>query len=232
MANPYTMPSPQAPFVDPANGAITQVWLGLMREYMKGLKAERAPGRIEPFELSAADLADDTKFVQAGVTAGLGVGDYLGWALCNGNNGTVDRNGYFIHGSTVAAGTVVGNNDSSHVHDRGAHQHAAGTLAGPSHTHGAGTICAEISTAGAVFFWNSVATISNWISSYKVNAAGGGADATTYGYGAQCLGNTAAGGTGAVTGSTAIDGAGNTGAASATDNRPLSMSVVFLMRVP
>lgn len=118
MANPYSMPSIQAPMVDD-KGRITQVWAGLLRDYMIGLKAERAPGRVEMFYLSAADVADVTKFVQAGATAGLGVGDYLGWAICNGNNGTPAPGATFPRFSVTAAGTTGGSDSSAHTHAPG-----------------------------------------------------------------------------------------------------------------
>jgi hypothetical protein len=69
--------------------------------------------------LSAADLADASQF-QA---TGLGVGNYLGWAVCNGNNGTADLTGRFPRMVATGAGAKGGEDTNSHTHDRGNHQH-------------------------------------------------------------------------------------------------------------
>ncbi len=101
MSNKLHMPSLQAEFVK-AGGFLSSVWSKFLRELVVHVDAEMAPGRVVGFELSAADLIDDTKFVTSGTTTGLGVGDYLGWAYCNGNNDTTDRVAEFAAFTTLA----------------------------------------------------------------------------------------------------------------------------------
>jgi hypothetical protein len=206
MANPYQLPTMSAPAVD-SGGLFTQPWSKTMREIIIALTAERAPKRYEFFGLSAADLADPAKFVQAGATAGLGTGDYLGWALANGNNGTENYDGYFIYGSTAAAGTIVGDNSSAHVHASAAHVHAAGS------------ITADLDIRDATHFDVKLAACSNWTSNFTVTETAYAGSANGMTNGLVCLGNSAS--------TTPAD----TGAASVSDNRPLSKSLVPLMRV-
>jgi hypothetical protein len=99
-------PNLAAPLV--AGDRITPAWAKYLREIHAQVTAELSPGRIAPFYLDAADLADADQFVQAGTTAGLGVGIRLGWALCNGNNGTPALDGKYLAWSTAAAGTEYG----------------------------------------------------------------------------------------------------------------------------
>jgi hypothetical protein len=118
------MPSLQAPLTD-ANGRMPVVWAQFLRELMVRANAEMSPGRIQPFSLTAAQLADEANFVQSGDTAGKGVGEYLGWALCNGNNGTPSLDAKFLRWSTAAAGSAGGSdsvtlsvpNLPAHTHD-------------------------------------------------------------------------------------------------------------------
>ena len=212
MTDPYKMPPLQSPFVD-GSGKITQPWAGLLRDYLVALKAERAPGRVQPFWLSAADVADATKFIQAGADEGKGINDYLGWAKCDGNDGRPTADEVFLRWGLAghdAAGASGGSDSSAHTHDRGAHSHS---LAGD-----AGYACIGLAA-------DAGATVIRLKKSAKVFAATQNASAVTAAadtnnnYGVQ-LG-----------GLTASDGAGNTGAASATDNRPAFYSWVPLLRV-
>jgi hypothetical protein len=104
-------PNLAAPLV--AGDRITPAWAKYLREIHAQVTAELSPGRIAPFYLEAADLTDDDQFVQSGTTAGLGVGIRLGWALCNGNNGTPVLDGKYLAWSTAAAGTEFGSDTLS-----------------------------------------------------------------------------------------------------------------------
>lgn len=66
-------------------------------------------------EVTAADIANAAKFVVGGGTAGLGVGDYEGWAICNGNNGTRAL-GKFLRGAPAGVGAGGGSDSSAHTH--------------------------------------------------------------------------------------------------------------------
>lgn len=85
------------------------------------------------------------------------------------------------------------------------HTHNAGTLAGPSHTHSGTTLTADVTIAAATpgAFINRVSNATaNWNATHEISGAGAGSTATNRASGAQVQGNTGAGGTGAVTGST------------------------------
>ena len=73
------------------------------------------PNSVVLTTLSAADLADTTKFS----ATGLGAGAHLGWAVCNGNNGTANLAGRFPRMITTGAGTTGGEDANSHAHAAG-----------------------------------------------------------------------------------------------------------------
>lgn len=90
-------------------------------------------------------------FTQSGPNAGNGIGNMTGWAVCNGNNGTVDLENRFIVGGRVSDGqttitgsatTTGGTKDAivvSHAHtasstNDGVHTHTA-TDAGHTHSY-------------------------------------------------------------------------------------------------
>ena len=86
-----------------------------------------------PAYLSAGDISTNFDGTGLGTTT-----RWIGWAICNGNNGTPNLNNVFPRWSTVAAGTTGGEDTNSHTH-------AAGTSGAPSnntsdaeasHTHG------------------------------------------------------------------------------------------------
>jgi hypothetical protein len=54
------------------------------------LRAETTPGRIALFDPNYAVATSALLFVQSGSKAGLGLNNYSGWAVCNGNNGTTN----------------------------------------------------------------------------------------------------------------------------------------------
>ncbi|OFW58445.1 MAG: hypothetical protein A2Y75_01675 [Candidatus Solincola sediminis] len=99
MKTPH-MPNMRNP-ISVQGGVLTTPWAKFLGEILIHVNAEMATGRVVGFELVASDLIDSTKFVTSGSTTGLGVGDYLGWAYCNGNNGTTDRVAEFAAFTTL-----------------------------------------------------------------------------------------------------------------------------------
>lgn len=88
-------------------------------------------GAIVGFYLTAADVADTTKFDDTG----LGVGNYDGWAICNGENGTPDLDGRYMRLVTSGGGDLVGSDSSAHTHAVD-HDHGSFTSgAEAAHTH-------------------------------------------------------------------------------------------------
>ncbi len=69
---------------------------------------------FNPFYFIYADPTDDTIFETTGVTKGIGKGIYLGYAIANGNNGTIDMRGMFpmpysdIDATFSTVGTAAG----------------------------------------------------------------------------------------------------------------------------
>jgi hypothetical protein len=83
------------------DGKLNPAWSQFLRELLIHANTEASPGRVAMFEPAEADVADPEKFVDSGATEGLGVGPYLGWAYCNGNNGTTDRVAEFAAFTTL-----------------------------------------------------------------------------------------------------------------------------------
>ena len=229
VARPYTVPSAQSPIVDPANGAITQVWLGLIREMIdKGLRPELAPGRMDLFKLSAATLADDTCFVLAGATAGLGLGDYAGWAICNGNNGTDDWSDRYPRCNIAGGSALSGADDDTHTHSVDVPDHGhANDFAVDSHVLDstevpatdigpAAAVDVEMDAAAGAARRNLAYTASNGAGN-KLQVQGGG-----LGHIHPLSGSVTA---------TDIPAFDSAAAGGATGNRPLSRDCVMMMRV-
>jgi hypothetical protein len=88
-----------------------------------------------------------TEFTTAGATAGVGISDrYLGWALCNGNNGTADLSDKFVKGLGASTNDRdTGGNSSFSILEENLppHKHSSGTIriddaTGSGHTHATG----------------------------------------------------------------------------------------------
>src|SRR5574343_1433246 len=155
-------------------------------------------------ELSAGDIA--TYFDGTGL--GIVGARWEGWAIRNGNNGTTNATGKFTRWNTAGSGGTGGSESSAHTHDRGAHAHAAGTLT------------AELTGWSGTELVMAVKACADWVSQRLLTITSNVADATK-------TANTGL----IIDGSTASDGSGNTGAASATDNKPAYFSLVPLKRV-
>ncbi len=119
------------------------------------------PKTILPSEVDAADIADNTKFVVGGGTAGLGVGAYEGWAICNGNNGTRSL-GKFLRATTAGIGAGGGSDSSAHTHSEGS------LYAGLDVYDGSDRIVADLSSGKT---WNSTHQI-NWANPLAVVTVG------------------------------------------------------------
>lgn len=208
-----SFPSLQAAIAGAATVAPT--WAKWFRELHAALNAEQSPGRICPFYLSAADLADATQFIQGGATAGLGVGTRLGWALCNGNNGTPTLNDTFLRWSTSAAGTTGGSDTQTHTV-------SGSSGAGTTHSHGAGTLQADCLMDSSGFY--AALSGSGFAVDYKQSVA------STYSTPGGNTNNSAdvSGSTGAESSHTHPSG---TLAADSADNRPAFKTLVPLMRL-
>lgn len=110
------LPRPSTPVADGKPEPMSRSWLQWLRELVASHEAHKIPiGAVVPFSLSAAQMTDPDSFVQAGATAGLGLGSFAGWAVANGNNGTPDLDGRFVRleesgagSASVAVSTVAG----------------------------------------------------------------------------------------------------------------------------
>lgn len=72
------------------------------------------PGDIKEIDCDDAYIA--ANFVTSGPTEGLGLNERLGWAICNGKNGTVNRNGRVgvAWGSIYSAmGALIGSQNNA-----------------------------------------------------------------------------------------------------------------------
>lgn len=91
------LPRPSTPVADGKPEPMSRSWLQWLRELVASHESHKFPiGAVVPFSLSAAQMSDPDSFVQAGTTAGLGLGAFAGWAVANGNNGTPDLDGKFV----------------------------------------------------------------------------------------------------------------------------------------
>jgi hypothetical protein len=141
---------------------------------------------------------------------GLGYFDkaYSGWAICNGSNGTPNLADKFVRckaSGTIAAGATGGNDSSSHTHDRGVHQHLTAVGFDAYGIYGN----ADGGGAGYLPTYGSTVVTKNRIWTATTTAA-----TTDL---RQAYTNT--------------DGSGNTGAASATDNKPAYYELIPVMRI-
>jgi hypothetical protein len=144
---------------------------------------------------------------------------WAGWAICNGNNGTPDDNGKFTRANTSAAGATGGSDSSAHTHPND-HDHASfnsgsTTLTDaqvPATEIGVGAIDVRMDTAAGAVCRNLA---------YTAGAASPSGNAISVQGGGQ--GHLHAVDVPAYT--------GDTGAASATDNRPAYAEKVPLMRI-
>jgi len=161
------------------------------------------PKSVVMTTLTAADLADTTKFS----ATGLGIGAYLGWAICNGNNATTNLTGRFPRMITTGAG-ATGGSDAAHTHTMASHTHAPGTMyaAMSMNIHGAGLAFQAAIPPANPFTPNHLYTVTAENESYVTPNEGG----------VPVLGATAA---------------PSTDATSATDGRPAYYELVPLCKI-
>lgn len=141
---------------------------------------------------------------------GLGTGTLLGWALCNGNNGTPNLLNRFIMGTVTSAGLLV--TGGSNTHTITTAELAAHTHTGPSHTH---TGPPHTHTTDINCYWS----ISQHAAGTVPAMIEGTNNITSSSSG---TGATGASGTGAT---------GSTGSGSAFDSRPAYMQLAFIKKL-
>ena len=182
-----------------------------------------------PAYLSAGDVSANFDGTGLGITA-----RWLGWAICNGNNGTPNLNNVFPRWSTAAAGTT-GGADSQASNVTGAVLSGApgiGTLAAPAHTHGLSAGFADIGAGlgNNRIDWNPVA--GEWTNAYKSTALTWTPDTTAESYGTQLAGHTDSASATALTGAPAIGTLAVSALVNnAVENRPAFSSIVPVMRI-
>lgn len=161
---------------------------------------------------------------------GLGIGSYVGYAICNGSNGTPDLTDRFVRANVAGGGATGGADSSAHTHAID-HDHGSFTSGDESsHTHDAGSLFADInidvSGSQIVQNYSPHAFTSNVHIDGTLPAAGAGSPAN-----ATVVSGTSAAGSAH---SHAVDVPSLTdtsGAASATENRPSYYELVPLMRL-
>jgi hypothetical protein len=190
--------------------------------------------------LSAADIAANFDSTGKGIKK-----TYIGWAICNGSNGTPNLASKFIRESVTASGATGGSDTQAahthampHDHDIN-HDHGVfNSGSESSHTHTGGSLCADID-----FFTNAIKykyASHNSTAMYKFNPTqSGSSDTSALTAGVVVDGTTDSGSSHLHTVDVPALGAYNTGASSnpntgtlaATDNKPAYFELVPLMRI-
>jgi hypothetical protein len=175
--------------------------------------------------LSSAEIVDNFDATGNGVSA-----SYLGWAICNGNNGTPNLASKFIRESVTAAGTTGGSDtQAAHTHDIN-HTHGANTSGNEAaHTHAAGSFLAQIGTDGTYLYTRNE-TGSQWTSNAR-QTIGWSITNTNVTCVAGIQGSSAAGSSHNHSTPALVLGATNSGTLAATDNRPAYFELVPLMKL-
>jgi hypothetical protein len=206
---------------------------------------------------SSASSFPPKGIINANLTAAE-IASYLGWAICNGSNGTPDLSSRFVRESVTGAGSI-GGSDASHTHTVPSHGHimphvhdinhdhgSFNSGAENSHTHAAGSVAAKFSLDGVQMYMKAVNTDAWAVSARGVQTT----TATTgnnYSTGLECIGSTAAGSSHlhavdvpalGATNSTqpdeaSTDGSGvlTTNEQTGSDNRPAYFELVPLMKL-
>jgi hypothetical protein len=188
------------------------------------------PKAFVPTLLSSTDIADRTKFD----ATGLGVGEYAGWAICNGNNGTPNLSGLFPRFVTSGAGGTGGSDTVAHTHAIN-HDHAAFTSGSEStHAHDAFNMSAHIAVDSGdtptLLYLDASGVTEEWTETNVLDIVG-----TSSTEGGKTTGVVVTGGTGSGSAhSHSVDVpafVGVSGTASNTENRPAYYEVVPLTLV-
>ena len=199
--------------VPPANSLIVQTWLGIATETRTTNFELDVNGQANIRRwLSVRDSVVTDRFrgegviptfgivmysgvVSANFPGGLGTGEYVGWALCDGRNGTPDLRGRFIAGRSNTINTNYGyvnternNTDYNAIGDFGgeaehiltvgempSHNHSGSTTSSDgNHSHGvqAPTSCEDYvgaSQSGCTYARGSTSTSTNSAGSHSHN---------------------------------------------------------------
>lgn len=121
-----------------------------------------ADGTAQTGDLQEIDVTNAYLLANFDVT-GLGTNERLGWAICNGNNGTRIRNGRVSIGYDPVNYPTLGATGGSKTHTLTVNEI-------PAHNH---IIKASVNTSGGAGS-NSVSNISNNAADMQTNSQGGG----------------------------------------------------------
>jgi hypothetical protein len=205
------LPRPTAAIAEGTEAPMAREWLKWIAGFVRSHEDNKLRfGAIVPHYLLAATISDDDNFEQSGATAGLGVNTYVGWAICNGNNGTPNLADRFIRSNVTGAGGTGGADTVAHTHSI------------PSGTSGDTTLTTAQIPAHAHSFATAV---KRYVGDASGSHAWPGAGTNAKDY----YGTESDGGTGGSHNHTTP--AGTSGAASNTNNMPAYFELVFLMRV-
>jgi hypothetical protein len=199
----------RAPVTGADNYTLREQLFEQRRQLQTAQKHAAPPNGVIGAYLTAAQVGS---FFDA---TGKGKGDYAGWAICNGNNGTPLLNGKFPRFSTSAAGATGGADSSAHTHSiahnhTNTDNHVLTTAQLPAHAHSVGVVPEYVGAgAGAYNVLTNAVPPLDW----------------------QDRNATANTGSGSPHFHTIANYTGNSGAASATDNRPAYAELVPLMRI-
>ena len=164
---------------------------------------------------------------------GLGTGSLVGWALCNGNNGTPNLSDRFVMGTINSANlkvtggansyTLTASQLPSHTHTfttdiSGCHVHTITINSAGDHTH----------TYGDALYWTN----------YKNSCYAGASNATNYCTGGRTTRTSSSAGSHSHTSSMSTCGAhshsgttNSTGSGASIDNRPAFIQLAFIMKL-
>lgn len=179
---------------------------------------------------------------------GLGIGSLVGWALCNGNNGTPNLSNKFVMGTTDSSSlnntggtnsySLTTNQLPSHDHtfvtaSAGAHTHSLSINSAGSHTHCEGSAGSHTHNvwqaikSGSVAYGSSyTAAVGSWGWNTSVSSAG------SHTHSICSAGDHTHSGTASSAGAHTHSGTTNsTGSGSAIDNRPSFIQLAFIMKL-
>ncbi len=235
-----TLPQSGENIVD-ENKKVTRSWTKFFRSLITKIDYSIPSGSIINVYLTAQNIADNFD------STGLGnVNSYIGWAICNGSNGTPNLASKFIRYSIVESGATGGSDSQaahshtgpSHTHDIN-HDHASFNCGYESnHTHGASGLNARIAQSGSsIYSQNS--SVSGWNADSKATSLTLSSNTTGMSTGVVVMGSTESGSQhrhavdvpslGKT--NSGSEGTGSTSTLAATDNRPAFFELVPLMKI-
>lgn len=215
--------------------------MGIISGSYVGTTAPVPPKTIIWCYLTAAEIA-------ANFTSGLGnsTSSYIGWAICNGSNGTPSLNAKFIRANTGDSGATGGADTADHTHsvtsnvavaDHSSHTHSYTDVVNHTHTISVtdpGHVHVQTVNSGTTGALNGytpdVSTSTSTSSGYSTASATTGITASSANPGGGVSSGTTAGPSATLTHSV-TNNAVTSGAASVTENRPAFYELVPLMKV-